>query len=340
MTTLLHFSDAQKKLLQLLADGNFHSGTQLAATLNLSRAAIWKQCEVLTADYGLDIIALRGKGYKLHRPLELLSATQITAALTPIAADLLTKLEIYQRIDSTNRYLSDCAHQVSSGQVCLAETQTAGKGRRGRQWISPFGSNLYLSLLWHYPNDLSSIVGLSLAVGVAVIRALHSLGLTEIGLKWPNDIYWRKQKLGGILIEVSGETGGSCHAVIGLGLNLYLPLKETATINQPWTDLSQINDTISYSRNKITGLLLNHLLPVVAQFDGDGLKAYLPEWRAADVLVNQAVNVYIGAQKIEGVVVGIDDNGLLLLKNSEGEIKTFASGEVSFHRDSLKITPE
>ena len=328
---MLHFSNPQKNLLHLLADGKFHSGTQLASSLNISRAAIWKQLEVLTADYGLDIIALRGKGYKLHRPLELLVAEQIKAALTPVAADLLTGLEIYQRIDSTNRYLSDRAQQTLSGLVCLAETQTAGKGRRGRQWVSPFGNNIYLSLLWHYPNDLSSIAGLSLAVGVAVIRALHSLGLTEIGLKWPNDIYWHKQKLGGILIEVSGETGGSCHAVIGLGLNLYLPSKETATITQPWTDLSQIKGSISYSRNTLTSLLLNHLLPVVARFDSNGLKAYLPEWRAADVLLNQAVNLYIGDKKMSGLVAGIDDNGLLLFKNNAGEIKTFASGEVSFH---------
>jgi BirA family biotin operon repressor/biotin-[acetyl-CoA-carboxylase] ligase len=333
----LIFTDSQKKLLSLLADGKFHSGTVLANTLNISRSAIWKQIESLSSEYGVEIIAVSGKGYKLNRPLELLSETQIKSGLSQQSAELLSNLEIYQQIDSTNRYLVERAQTATaSGLVCFAESQTAGKGRRGRQWVSPFGSNIYLSILWRFQNDPASISGLSLAVGVAVIRALRELGLTDIGLKWPNDIYWQQKKLGGILIEVSGEAGGSCSAVIGLGLNLYLPEKETASITQPWVDLEQIRtasplkDSQSCSRNYISSLLLNHLLPVIAHFETDTLQQYLSEWRSYDVMLEKEVSIYIGNQAIDGIVKGINDDGMLLLQNNAGELKTYASGEVSF----------
>ena len=328
---MLIFNTTQKTLLNRLADGHFHSGTILAQALNISRSAVWKQLENLSAEFGIEIIAVSGKGYKLVRPLELLSETHIKTALTEEATKLISTLEIYPQIDSTNRYLSERAQtEANSGLVCFAESQTAGKGRRGRQWVSPFGSNIYVSILWRFQNDPASIAGLSLAVGVAVIRALRAFGISDIGLKWPNDIYWQEKKLGGILIEVSGEAGGSCSAVIGLGLNLYLPVKETAAITQPWTDLEHITGGANYSRNHIASLLLNHLLPVIADFETETLNHYLAEWRNYDVMLNKAVSLYIGNQVIDGIVMGINDNGMLLLKNSDGEIKTFASGEVSF----------
>jgi BirA family biotin operon repressor/biotin-[acetyl-CoA-carboxylase] ligase len=247
----------------------------------------------------------------------------------------LSTLEIYPRIDSTNRYLVELAQrETDSGRVCFAESQTAGKGRRGRQWVSPFGCNIYVSILWRFQHNPASISGLSLAVGVAVIRALTAFGVTEIGLKWPNDIYWQNKKLGGVLIEVSSETDGSCSAVIGLGLNLYLPEKETGNILQPWTDLAQILGSAAYSRNHIASLLLNHLLPVIADFEKATLNHYLAEWRHYDVMLNKAVNLYIGEQCIDGIVQGINDDGMLLLKKADGDVKTFASGEVSFRATS------
>ena len=117
--------------------------------------------------------------------------------------------------------------------VCFAEHQSAGKGRRGRQWVSPFGSNIYMSILWRFQQDgIACTAGLSLAVGVAVIRALKTYGFNEVGLKWPNDIYCQGKKLGGILIEVSGEADGPCAVIIGLGLNLFLPEIQGQTITR------------------------------------------------------------------------------------------------------------
>jgi BirA family biotin operon repressor/biotin-[acetyl-CoA-carboxylase] ligase len=324
------FTDTQKKILAVLADGGFHSGTTLAHVLHISRSAVWKHLQSLSV-FGIEIIALTGKGYKLAQPLELLSTEKITADLSPLVRSLISTLEIYPQIDSTNRYLVELAHaNAKTGSVCFAESQTAGKGRQGRQWVSPFGKNIYMSILWRIDNDLSCLSGLSLAVGVAVVRTLKTLGINDIGLKWPNDIVWQGKKLAGILIEVSGEASGQCSAVIGLGLNLALPDKQAVGIEQPWTDLQQITPGASYSRNTVASALLNQLLPVIADFETDTLSHYLAEWRSYDANLGKQVSVYLGKQRIDGLVCGINEQGLLLLKNAAGEIKTFASGEISF----------
>lgn len=326
--SLRFFTDTQKKILAALVDGDFHSGTTLAQVLHISRSGVWKHLQSLSS-YGIEIIALTGKGYKLAQPLELLSSEKITAGLLPLVSSLISALEIYPQIDSTNRYLVELAH-AKAGSVCLAESQTAGKGRQGRQWVSPFGKNIYMSILWRFDNDLSCLSGLSLAIGVAVVRTLKSLGINDIGLKWPNDIVWQGKKLAGILIEVSGEASGQCNAVIGLGLNLSLPVKQAVGIEQPWTDLQQIAPWASYSRNAVASALLNQLLPVIADFETDTLSHYLAEWRSYDANFGKQVSVYLGKQQIDGLVCGINEQGLLLLKNAAGDIKTFASGEISF----------
>ncbi|GAB6140429.1 bifunctional biotin--[acetyl-CoA-carboxylase] ligase/biotin operon repressor BirA [Methylosoma difficile] len=325
----MSISEKPHPLLSLLADGNFHSGSELAEQLGISRSAVWKQMALLE-ELGLPYAAVRGKGYKLDRLLEFLDAELIRPALKPDNQDLLQNLTIFQHIHSTNSYLADIGQQSpASGWACFAEQQTAGKGRRGRQWVSPFGSNIYLSVLWRYeligPAGLS---GLSLAVGVAVIRALKQCGVDGVGLKWPNDLICQGKKLGGILIEVSGESAGPCTAVIGLGLNVFLAPAEAAVIGQAWTDLAQLSAHVS--RNQLAACLLDELLPVIAHFENTGLDAYLAEWRSYDCLKGQSAQLFIGNQQWAGEVLGIDDNGLLLFKKSDGSQQAYASGEVSF----------
>jgi len=329
-------SDKQKKILELLADGEFHSGTELARLLNVSRSAVWKHIAGL-ADLGLQHSAVQGKGYRLDRALELLTHSGIERYLDNQARALMSSMEIHDQIHSTNSYLMEQGrNNAPAGLICFAEHQTAGKGRRGRQWISPFGSNIYLSILWRFQQGgPAAISGLSLAVGVAVIRALKQHHIEAIGLKWPNDIYSQDKKLGGILIEVSGETDGPCTAVIGLGLNLFLPESEAESITQAWTDLGKITGQTTLPRNNLAATLLNQLLPVIAGFESLGITAYIDEWRSYDCLKGRSANLYIGEHALEGIVEGIDESGLLLLKHPNGRIQAFASGEVSFNPTAL-----
>ena len=332
----VQLSDKQKKILMLLADGQFHSGTELAVALDVSRSAICKQLKGLS-ELGIHHSAVSGKGYRLDYPLELLDLTSINRLLSKDHQSLISTLEIHDSLNSTNSYLVDYAQQqAASGFVCFAEHQSAGKGRRGRTWVSPYGSNLYMSILWRFQQGgIAATAGLSLAVGVAVIRALKQHHIHEVSLKWPNDIYSQGKKLGGILIEVSGETDGPCSAVIGLGLNLFLPASEAQTIDQAWTDLTKVTGTVTLSRNQLAATLLNHIIDIVNGFETVGIQAYLDEWRSYDCLKGQAATLYIGQQQIEGIVEGIDDNGLILIKRADGAIQAFASGEVSFNNTKV-----
>jgi BirA family biotin operon repressor/biotin-[acetyl-CoA-carboxylase] ligase len=332
----VNISDKQKQILTLLADGEFHSGTELADALGISRSAVWKQLNGLV-ELGLTHSAVSGKGYRLDNSLELLATSKINEVVNDQVLALISSLEIHDQIDSTNRYLVELSqNNAPSGSVCFAEYQTAGKGRRGRQWVSPYGCNIYLSILWRFQQGPAAISGLSLAIGVAVIRALKQHQIHDIGLKWPNDIYSQGKKLGGILVEVSGETDGPCSAVIGLGLNLFLPETQAQGITQAWTDLSKITGQSRLFRNKLAGILLNHLLPVIAEYEDVGIKAYLDEWRGYDCLTGKSAILFIGQQQFEGTVRGIDDIGMLLMERPDGNVQAFASGEVSFSGLSLQ----
>ncbi len=327
---MLSLTHSQKSILTLLADGRFHSGTELAIVLGVSRSAVWKQLKILD-ELGLHYQAVSGKGYRLERALELLDDAVILNRIDGKTRILITSFERFDRIASTNAYLlRQTSEAASSGSVCLAEQQTAGKGRRGREWVSPFGSNIYLSILWRFQASPMVISGLSLAVGVAVIRALKVHYPLNFQLKWPNDIYFQAKKLGGILVEVSGESGGPCMAVVGLGLNLYLRPDDAVNINQAWIDLSQIIGQHAVKRNHLLVTLLDQLLPMLAGFEDAGLNAYLEEWRSYDCLKDNIATLYVGESRYEGLVRGIDDRGLLLLERADGSIQAYASGEVSF----------
>lgn len=324
-------SDRQKQLLTLLVDGRFHSGRELADTLGVSRTSIWKHLQCFN-EMGLEIVAVSGKGYRLLNRLSLLEVSAIEAKIPSALRGRLPAIHLFEQIDSTNTYLMNLAQQGAlSGMVCLAEYQSAGRGRRGRNWVSPFGANIYLSILWRFNQGLGGISGLSLVMGIAVIRTLRRLGYPDIGLKWPNDIYWQQRKLGGILVEVTGESNGPVVAVIGLGLNVCVPPAAANAIDQAWVDLQHINNHLTCERNDVAAALLTEMLNILNEFENLPLAAFLDEWRAYDCLFERQVKVVLYGQEIVGVAKGINDNGLLLLQHNDGITHAYTSGEISFN---------
>jgi len=317
-------------VLVQLADGEFHSGPVLGQVTGRSRTAVWKAIQSLQ-DTGLEIYCVRGKGYRLVRPIELLNREHILTALSIRMRQFVQQLDVYHEVDSTNACLLEVARQGKiSGHVCIAECQRAGRGRRGRQWISPLGGNLYLSLLWRFNTGAAALGGLSLAIAVAVMRALCDVGLDSIQLKWPNDIWVDGQKLAGILLELAGEATGPCAVVIGVGLNIRTPTAEMSAVEQPWTDLeSAMGKTVS--RNELAASLLDHLLCAIVDFERQGLALFMDEWAQRDVLVGNEITLDLPAGPLQGVARGVDENGALLLA-CNGELQRHHSGEVSVRR--------
>ncbi|HET9678939.1 MAG TPA: biotin--[acetyl-CoA-carboxylase] ligase [Gammaproteobacteria bacterium] len=315
-------------LLSCLADGRFHSGEKLAQRLGVSRSAIWKQVQKLTA-LGVAIHRVPGRGYRLAQTLELLDADAIRAALAPQWQDRLTLLTTFS-VPSTNSHLTAVPDQQWPV-ACLAEHQSAGRGRRGRDWQSPLGGNLYLSLGWRFDNLPPDFAALGLAVGVVMAQALKSLGVADVGLKWPNDIVARQAKLGGILIELAGEPAGPCRVVIGLGLNLRLP----AAINtgQAAIDLATLLAEPP-SRNAMAGLLLTHMCELLTQYPQKGFSHWQAAWRQYDVLSNNTVRIEAPAHAggwLEGTALGVAKDGALRLATADGE-RRFYSGDVSVRK--------
>ncbi len=313
----------QQALLAVLADGAFHSGEQIGAELGISRAAISQQIKSLRL-LGLEIFSITGKGYRLNTPLELLN-TEILQHLTAGAP-----IHTCAVIDSTNQYMMAQLERWQKGECLLAETQTAGRGRRGRHWHSPFGSQFIMSMYWRLDDGPSAAMGLSLAIGVAVVQALESAGYRDLSLKWPNDIYMARRKLAGILVEMSAAVGGICHLVIGVGVNLNLPDAVIAQLDQPCAHLAE--QPVVVERNQLSATIIRALRNALTLFEQQGLTAFLKEWNRLDIFMQQPVKVLLGNQVIHGIYCGIDGQGNMLLQDHEGMHK-FVGGEISLRAD-------
>jgi len=309
-------------LLSILADNEFHSGETLGKNLGISRAAISNHIKVFSS-LGLDIYSVTGKGYCLAQPLTLLNQDKIREQLV---SSHTADIEILNVIGSTNQYLKDKSIGIKNGHTCLAEAQTAGRGRHGRKWVSPYAASLYLSMHWSFAGGYSVLGGLSLAVGVAIVEALNKCGVPGIQLKWPNDIYVQGRKLGGVLIEVEGQIGSGCQTIIGVGLNVALP-KNIEEIGQPWIDLAQLSEPL-INRNLLAGTLIRELTQSLILFENRGLEPFITKWRALDVYANQAIKLVIGQQTLSGISRGIDTSGAILLETERG-VKAYHGGEIS-----------
>jgi len=308
-------------LLNTLADGRFHSGAALAAQAGISRSAVWKQVAKLAA-LGLDIQRVPGRGYRLAAPLELLDAARIRAGLRPpgLVPDA---LYIAASLPSTNAWL--LAHDGADPAACLAEHQSAGRGRRGRGWVSPFAANLYLSLSWRFEALPPQFSALSLVVGVVCAEVLAAAG-APVALKWPNDLQLAGRKLGGILLEMTGEPPGPCRAVIGIGINWRMP--EGVALDQAWADLAGALGRRLPGRNALAADLLNALLAMLPRFAAQGFAPWQADWERFDALAGSPVTVHTGQAPVAGTALGVDADGALRVRTAQG-VQRFWSGDVS-----------
>lgn len=315
------------QILDLLADGGFHSGEQLGRELGISRAAVWKQVEVLRKR-GVAIVVAPGRGYRLASPIGAWSGGRLREAIDPAVLTAIAELRVERTTGSTNDVVAESLRTLGRGAVvCVADEQTAGRGRRGRDWFSPPGSNFYGSVGWVFAEGVAVVEGLSLAVGVAVVRALRRYGVGGVGLKWPNDLVADGAKLGGVLIEMQAEAGGNCQLVVGLGLNLVLPGNSSEVLGRPVTDVAALTGQ-PLDRHRLGGLLVEELVLLLRDYPSRRFAAYREEWESLDVLLGRTVEVSGLAEALRGVAVGVDDRGALLLDTAAGRIQVQA-GEVS-----------
>lgn len=321
-------------LLRLLVDEKFHSGKTLAQQLGVSRASINNALHGIDS-YGLNLYRIPGRGYCLSNPPQWLDAAVIYRHLNEQAGQF--QVEIYDHLPSSNTLLLQrSVLGAPSGTVLAVELQSNGRGRLGRPWYSGLGNGLTFSLLWRFERGLSALSGLSLAVGVALIRALHILGITGTWLKWPNDILDKDGgKLAGILIEAQGDTPGPSSVVIGIGLNLSTPKNQLQQINQPVSSLTDILASIPEvqipERNHLLAVILLELQETLHEFASNGFSTLRTEWENYHALHNQIVRLHSPDGRTEaGIARGVTKNGALILETMAG-MQTFTAGEIGLH---------
>jgi BirA family biotin operon repressor/biotin-[acetyl-CoA-carboxylase] ligase len=317
-------------ILRLLADGKFHSGEAIAQHFKVSRTTIWSALQESEA-LGIQIFSVRGRGYRLPEPIQLLEREAVLDAVG--GQRTWFKLEVHDHLESTNSYLMKQAGQGAAHATCVtALLQTKGRGRRGRSWQAGLGASLTFSLLWRFQCGAAALSGLSLAVGVALIRTFHSLGISQTQLKWPNDLVVRHQgqfrKLAGILIELQGDMEGPSAAVIGIGINLHLSEQVKKHIDQPSIDLAALSPTYQ-NPSELLGVMLKNLAETLSTFEQQGFNALSEEWTKHHAYQHQTVRMLLpDGRETQGVARGVAEDGILLVETASG-MQRFSSGEIS-----------
>lgn len=316
-----------RSVLGLLAGGGFCSGEEIGRRLGVSRAAVWKHLQKLE-ELDINIESVRGRGYRLVQPLELIDPKAVFAGLSGEAATLVDHFELLESVDSTNRHALDAGLRGDGCYVCTAERQTAGRGRRGKAWISPYGRNIYLSIARRFESGIGAIEGLSLAVGVETVAALQSRGAADLALKWPNDILWRGAKVAGILLEIAGNPEGPTTVVVGIGINVSMSAALARGIDQPWADLASMPGADA-GRNGLLTALLDRLLPMLVRFERDGFGPWRERWESIDAFRDALVVLKIGERAVAaGRARGVDETGAIALDTGDG-LRYFNGGEIS-----------
>ena len=316
-----HFS-----LLRVLADGKFHSGERLGRSLGISRAGVWNLVHRIEA-LGQRVFKVRGRGYRLAENPDLLDTNVLATGLKKISPEL--SLEVMDECPSTNTVLVErAAAGAPHGAVLVCEHQVAGRGRRGNLWVSRVGGSLAFSILWRFSRGAGALGGLSLAVAVGAAKALESLGVRGMEVKWPNDLYLKGRKLGGILIEISGDVLGPSAAVIGVGVNVRLDTAMRGRIGRPATDIASHADAPP-SRTALLVALIPSLASALAQFSREGFAPFREEWMRLHAWRGRRVALSMADRRVaEGRVVGVAEDGALMLASTSG-VERFHSGDLS-----------
>ncbi len=317
-------------ILRLLSDGQFHSGVQLAEVLGVSRTTISNRIAQWNTQ-GVVIDSVTGKGYRLHSPIQWLNKEQVWSKISSSVQQHIFSFDVLQFVSSTNDVVAkNLAQQHQSGIICITEMQGAGRGRRGREWLSPPAGNFYGSVGWIFNDGFSVIEGLSLAVGVAIIKAMESVGASDLELKWPNDVLHQGKKIAGILIEMTGEVGGPCQVVVGVGVNLQLPEVIKQQITQPVTDLYSICGH-AVNRQIITAEIISEIISLLSGYDKTGFSKWQNEWLSYDAFKNKPILIIGMQEPLHGIARGVDEHGNLLLE-TEGDMMKVYGGEVSLRQ--------
>ncbi len=322
----------QRRLLALLGDGAFHSGERIAQRLKVTRAAVWKQIRALR-NMGIEIQAVTRQGYRLPRPVQLYDVKAISEGLSLQAAQRAESIHVLLEVDSTNRFLNDALPPVpGNARACVAEIQTAGRGRRGRSWVAPFGGSICLSVAWQFVDTPAHLPALSLAVGIGLTKVLRRWGCEGVKLKWPNDLLWQGRKLGGILIEMKGESAGPARVVIGIGVNMLMPAALRLELAEKHAvlvaDLHEILRDRTPNRNQTVSGFIEEIILTLQRFERDGFAPFRSEWPEYDGLADSTVKLMVGSDTVLGTARGVAEDGALLLETA-GEVKRYVSGEVS-----------
>ena len=314
-------------LLKMMSDGQFHSGEELGRALGVSRAAVWKALKRLE-DGGYPIQRVRGRGYRVPPGARLLDLDVIRAHLAP-AADAAIRWQLLDSVDSTNIELMRAVGSVAEPgiKVCLAEQQSAGKGRRGRQWASPYAQNIYLSVALPFSEGAQKLEGLSLLVGLVLVETLEDSGFSGCALKWPNDVLLDGRKLAGILVEIAGDLTSECVAIVGIGVNVLME-RPGDVIGQPWTSLLLSRQAGVLDRNLLVARFIQRLLDSLEVFRQEGFSPFVPAWQRRHGWQGLQVVVEAGTTRQQGRALGVDARGALRLETDSGEV-LLHGGEVS-----------
>lgn len=326
----------RRRVLTALSDGAFHPVAKLAKRTRIPRTSLTKIIASLR-ELGFEIESQAEEGLRLPRAVDLYDQGTLTGAMSLFARSAVVRTDVLLTVDSTNRFVADICDALAPGsaQLCVAEIQNAGRGRRGRSWVAPFGAGICMSVGWQFAEPPPTFSALSLAVGVAVVTALRRLGAPDAMLKWPNDLIWKGRKLGGILVEMRGESAGPAHVVIGIGINVHMPAAVRIALAEQQAaliaDVHEILRERTPARNIIVAAIMSELVPMLRAFAIDGFGPFHASWQSLDAFADAPVKVINGPQSTQGIERGVDTDGALLV-DVDGDIRKFVSGEVSLRR--------